>query len=400
MDTIIDLRRKEFDASQRVGALRRLVFDDGRLDEISNLAAAERALQDLSDARSLAESKAGVGHGSIVAVKAASNLMGPLTTGIEVKVDLCMATIPTALVHLFDAATRPLIRFEVRNTGAKTKRLRFISYVEGYSAQSVETLEIDSLHTVPVVQLPTFFPDRLRSVTELTRASVNIEVQDLDARTEVHRTVPIWLLARTTAPLQVRDPSSGKWLDMTDYLGAFVTPNAEVVMGFLPTVVAKHPSGRLVGYQVNEDEVTSQVKAVYEALAASGTKYINSVIQFTPEPGSANQRVRLPRESLRNTSANCIDGTVLVASLLEAISLHPAIVIVPGHAFVAWETFRNSGTWRYLETTTIATHSFADACTRGDQTAEKWQEQNATNPGMFKRLALRDLRAQGITPLE
>lgn len=400
MDTITDLRKKEFDASQLVGALRRLVFDEGRLDEISNLTAAERALQDLSDARSLAESKAGVGHGSIVAVKAQSNLMGPLTTGIEVKVDLCMATIPTALVHLFDAATRPLIRFEARNAGAKTKRLRFISYVEGYSAQSVETLEVDSLQSVTVVQLPTFFPDRLRSVTEITRASVNIEVQDLDARTEVHRTVPIWLLARTTAPLQVRDPSSGKWLDMTSYLGAFVTPNAEVVMGFLPEVAAKHPDRRLVGYQVNKDEVSLQVKAVYEALAASGTKYVNSVIQFTPEPGSANQRVRLPRESLRNTSANCIDGTVLVASLLEAISLHPAIVIVPGHAFVAWETFRNSGTWRYLETTMIATHSFADACTRGDQTAEKWQEQESVNPGMFKRLALRDLRAQGITPLE
>lgn len=91
---------------------------------------------------------------------------------------------------------------------------------------------------------------------------------------------------------------------------------------------------------------------------------------------------------------------MLVASLLEAISLHPAIVIVPGHAFAAWETFRNSGTWRYLETTMIATHTFDEACTRGDLTAKKWQEQDAVSPGMFKRLALRDLRAQGITPLE
>jgi len=198
----------------------------------------------------------------------------------------------------------------------------------------------------------------------------------------------------------VQNPSTGKWLDMTPYLGAFVTPNAPAVMEFLPAVVANHPDKRLVGYQVDETEVARQVQAVFEALKASGTKYVNSVIEFTPEPGSANQRVRLPRESLRNTSANCIDGTVLVASLLEAISLHPAIVIVPGHAFVAWETFRNSGSWRYLETTMIPTHSFADACKRAETSAEKWQAEAATTPGLWKRLALRTLRAQGITPLE
>jgi hypothetical protein len=400
MSTLTELREQEFDASQLVRELRRAVFEDNRVDQIPALSSAERALQEASEARALAESKAGIGHGSVVAVKAESNLLGAATTGIEVKVDLCMAALPTALIHLFDASSRPLIRFQVRNAGAATKRLRFICYVEGYSAQSVETIELEAFQSAPITQLPTFFPDRLATVTELTRASINIEVQDLDARTEVHRTVPIWLLARTTAPLQVQDPSTGKWLDMTKYLGAFVTPNAAAVMEFLPTVVAKHPDKRLVGYQVDETEVALQVQAVFEALKQSGTKYVNSVIEFTPEPGSANQRVRLPRESLHNTSANCIDGTVLVASLLEAISLHPAIVIVPGHAFVAWETFRESGTWRYLETTMIPTHSFAEACARAEQSAAQWQAEASANPGLWRRLALRDLRAHGITPLE
>ena len=46
----------------------------------------------------------------------------------------------------------------------------------------------------------------------------------------------------------------------------------------------------------------------------------------------------LPRESLADKEANCINGTVLFASLLEGISMSPAIVLVPGHAFLAWET--------------------------------------------------------------
>jgi hypothetical protein len=142
--------------------------------------------------------------------------------------------------------------------------------------------------------------------------------------------------------------------------------------------------------------VTPQVRAIFEALATSGVRYVNSVIDFTPETATATQRVRLPRESLANTSANCIDGTVLMASLLEAASLNPAIVLVPGHAFLAWETWRNKGEWRHLETTLIATGSFEDACTRAEEMAKSWEGQ----AWAFKRWSLRELRARGITPLE
>jgi len=396
MPTIAELRLLEFDARQLVRELRRAVFEQG-LDKIAELAREELALQAISDRRAAAESEAGIGHGKIVAIKEEANLLGPNTTGIEVGVDLRMAAIPTALVHIFEAKTRPLVAYRI--TCQEVKRLRLISFVEGYSARAIDTVETRKLTPIEVVQLPTFFPDRISSVKELTRASLNVEVQDLDAGTEVHKTVPVWLLARTTAPLQVQDPSSGKWIDMTGYLGAFVTPNAPAIMKYLQAAVSRQPDKRMAGYQGDEAEVLSQVRAVYEALAGSGIRYVNSVIDFTPESGSATQRVRLPSESIENVSANCIDGTVLMASLLEAVSLNPAIVIVPGHAFLAWETRRNNGVWRYLETTMVSIAPFEDACARGDQTAAKW---SASDDGraVFKRLSLRDLRAQGITPLE
>lgn len=399
MPELLNLRQREFDARQTARELRRKVFEEGDLDAIPKLAKSEIVLQSISDSRAAAESKLGVGHGQIVAIKKESNLLGPQTTGIEAKIELRMAMVPTALAHIFNAENQPLVTYQIRNTSNQTKRLCLISYVDGYSARAVDTVEAEFQVPVNIAQLPTFFPDRLTLVTELTRATVNVEIQDLDAKTEVHKTVPLWLLARTTAPLQVQDPSSGKWIDMTRYLGAFVTPNSPSIMKFLRIAADKQPQKRLVGYQDNEDEVVSQVRAVYETLAGSGIKYVNSIIDFTPESGSANQRVRLPRESIENTSANCIDGTVLMASLLEAVSLNPAIVIIPGHAFLAWETWRNNDTWRYLETTMISTGTFEQACTRGDQTAAKWLASGADSV-MFKRLSLRDLRTQGITPLE
>jgi hypothetical protein len=397
MTKIIELRQQEFDARQLVRELRRAVFEHDDLDAIPKLAEAERNLQTLSDSRVAAENKAGAGHGQVIAVKQDTNLLGANTTGIEVKVDLRMAAVPTAIVHIFDAKTQPLVSYRI--TSQEIKRLRLISYVEGYSARAVDTVETEKFTPVDVTQLPTFFPDRLSLVTELTRASLNVEVQDLDARTEVHKTVPVWLLARTTAPLQVQDPSSDTWLDMSKYLGVFVTPNAPAIMKYLQVATSKHPNKRLVGYQGNEDEVLSQVRAIYDALAGTGIKYVNSVIDFTPESGLSTQRVRLPRESIENASANCIDGTVLMASLLEAVSLNPAIVIIPGHAFLAWESWRNNSKWCYIETTMISNAPFEDACARGQQTVGKWSLSGA-DPATFKRLSLRDLRAQGITPLE
>jgi hypothetical protein len=146
------------------------------------------------------------------------------------------------------------------------------------------------------------------------------------------------------------------------------------------------------------------VKALYDALKNTGQiTYVNSLIAFTPEEGLSTQRVRLPRESLQDKQANCIDGTVLFASLLEGVSLNPAIVVVPGHAFVGWETWRDSDEWEYLETTMIGTHDFEAARKSGASTAAFFQQLAAAtdNENKFRRWSLGDLRAtHRITPME
>jgi hypothetical protein len=398
--TVIEARRLEFDARQIAVELRRAVFEHGERDKTPRLLAAERTLQQRSDERAAAERAEGVDDGKIVRMANESNLLGPATTGLDVKVDLRMSSIVTSIVHLFEAKQQPLVSFTIVNSKSDTKRLKLVAYVDGFSARSVETIEVEQFAPANAALLPTFFPDRLRLLTELTRATVNVEVRDLDAKTEVHRTIPVWLLARTTAPLKVKDPSTGTWQDMTRYLGAFVTPNAPEIMSYVRKALDKHPDKRLVGYQIGTAEVTSQVRAIYEALVESRIAYVNSIIDFTPEIGMNNQRVRLPRESLTDQSANCIDGTVLFASLLEAISLNPAIVIVPGHAFLAWETGRNSNEWKYLETTMVSTHSFDEACTQAELTAAAWKTSAGPGQAMLTLWSLRELRAQNITPLE
>jgi hypothetical protein len=76
--------------------------------------------------------------------------------------------------------------------------------------------------------------------------------------------------------------------------------------------------------------------------------------------------------------------------------MNPAICIVPGHAFLAWETWRDSGDWKFVETTMLGSHNYEQAAASAAQTASRYAKQ--------KKLImwpLADLRTKyGITPME
>lgn len=327
------------------------------------------------------------------------------TTKLEARVKLRMAHVPTAIYHLLDEATDPLVEITVENGDLKPRRLRILSRLEGYSADAVDTIELEGRGkagaTRTITQLPTLFPERIQPIHELTRATVSVCVEEIGGALETHETLTVWLLARNAAPLAVRDPAGGGWVDLSRYFGAFVTPNRREVMLFLRRAADRHPERQLSGYQ---SDVTLQVRAIYEALKQDAEiTYVNSLIAFNPDESARGQRVRLPRETLEEKQANCIDGTLLFASLLEAATLNPAIVIVPGHAFVGWETGPNSGAWDYLETTMIGSNAFEEARAIGRQKAAFWEKQAASpeKAHAFRRWSLRDLRTvHGITPLE
>lgn len=369
----------------------------------------------LAEATRLLEGSLGAGQaeGVIINSHQTSSLLGPKTTGLDVKVELRMAHIPTAVYHLLSAEETPLVTFTVRNADTKLRRVRVTTRVEGYSAPAVDTMEL--AHGVDgrtvVNHLPTIFPARLTRVSEITRATISVLIEDLDSqagpyngRVELHRTSPVWLLARTTAPLRVRDPAANKSIDLSRYLGAFVTPNDPRVRGFVGEAAAFAPPGGFVGYQNIEqgnepDEaiVTAQVGAMFNALREKARiTYVNSYIAINPEEGVSSQRVRLPAETLLTRQANCVDGTVLFASLLEAVSLNPAIVIVPGHTLVGWETWEGSGQWKYLETTMIGSGEFERASMLGDSAVQSHREigEALGNPDHVRQWPLRDLRAK------
>ncbi len=175
--------------------------------------------------------------------------MGRDTTGVEARITLRLSHIPTGIVHLFDPVEKPLVSVKISNPGRQIARLRVTSVVEGYSAVAVNTLELYPGDEKEISQLPVFFAERLRRVNEITQASLRVHIQHLSGVTEMERNFPVWLLARSTAYLGVRDPGSGKIIDLSPYLGAWVTPNAPEVMELLRRAVDLHPLKQIAGYQ-------------------------------------------------------------------------------------------------------------------------------------------------------
>jgi hypothetical protein len=287
-----------------------------------------------------------------------------------------MQPLPMGIYHLLDPETEPLFKVTVTNLATHPRRVRVTAYLEGLSAQAVKTIELEKKGRekaqATFAMHPTPLPDRARLVTEVQWATLHIiadilggtkeEQSPIPVLCECHNTFPIVCLARTSSFSSVRRPDTGEQVDLTHYYGAWVTPYVEAVQERIRHAASLSPDKKLGGYQRGRDSVTRQVKALYQAVREAGLTYVNLVIDYGAGPGQVTQRTRLPREALVQKSANCIDGTVLLASLLEGASLNPAVVLVPGHAFVGWETWDGSGEWSYLETTLIGSAEFEAAC--------------------------------------
>jgi hypothetical protein len=111
--------------------------------------------------------------------------------------------------------------------------------------------------------------------------------------------------------------------------------------------------------------------------------------------GSADvtQRIRMPRESLSQNSANCIDGAVTFASMFENLGMDPIVVLVPGHAYVGVRVAQGSARYLFIDTAQVARMNF-DAAVRSAETGlSKYGASDIT------RIPIDQARGAGIYPM-
>jgi hypothetical protein len=113
-----------------------------------------------------------------------------------------------------------------------------------------------------------------------------------------------------------------------------------------------------IGYQGDaQDDVRLQVFALWNVLQRHQIHYSNiTTASAAPPPGQVyvySQAVRFIDESIQTQQANCVDGSVLFASLLYKIGIDPILVMKPGHMFVGYYLDVNHKQFEFLETTML-----------------------------------------------
>ena len=141
--------------------------------------------------------------------------------------------------------------------------------------------------------------------------------------------------------------------DLTWMFAAYVNENHPWIDGLLKEALQTGLVDSFTGYQSGDtDVVMSQVFAIWHTLQRRGIKYSD----ITTNPGSKkvySQTVRFVEDTVEATQANCVDGSVLMASILRKIGLNVHLVMVPGHCYLAFDTDAEGTETMGLETTML-----------------------------------------------
>jgi hypothetical protein len=202
--------------------------------------------------------------------------------------------------------------------------------------------------------------------------------------------------------------NNSAYTPLLEHIAAWVTPNTEAVVQTLRDA-ADYPPYSFEGYpkRPHPESVRKQVKAIYLMLKEKvQLVFVPSPFALGPDQGKERQIVQLPDETLKIHSGNCIDRTVLYASLIKRARLEPVIIFLTGHAFVGWKIHTGANTYEFLETTMAPQASFEDAFNRGmdkyQQLSDKgWFDHDVFDSSGFARLLdIKALHDVGIRPME
>ncbi len=134
---------------------------------------------------------------------------------------------------------------------------------------------------------------------------------------------------------------------------AFVNEHHPAVDTLLREALDTRVVNEFAGYQKPPEGVLKEAFAIWSALQKRGVKYSNITTPSAESEYIYSQHVRFLEESLGHAQANCVDGSVLMASVLRKIGVSSFLVTVPGHMYMGFALDRDGKTMVYLETTML-----------------------------------------------
>lgn len=173
---------------------------------------------------------------------------------------------------------------------------------------------------------------------------------------------PIYLMPTDKDGNPVEDESEAvePGVDLSWMFAAYVNENHPWVDQILKEALQTGEVDAFTGYQSGDpNEVLRQVFAIWSVMQRRGMKYSSITTPSAVSKSVYAQHVRLFGDSLSAQQTNCIDGTVLFASIMRKVNILSYLVLIPGHAFFAFSLDPEANRILGLETTMMGNTNLA-----------------------------------------
>jgi len=214
-----------------------------------------------------------------------------------------------------------------------------ISDKNGFFEKTVIQLEDIAAGNTYKLSDPELIADAEKIAALTERISCTLTISLLAGNEEISSIVNnVWIYAYNQWP--------GDAVYTPDLLVTFVMPNHPIISNIL-LAASKYlekwtGSPAFQGYQLQDsgrmDESKNRVlmmaAAIYAAIQEQNIIYSEPPASFYDiSEGNLGQRIRFADEILDDKFATCMDITLLYAACLEAVGLHPLLVLIKGHIF-------------------------------------------------------------------
>ena len=188
--------------------------------------------------------------------------------------------------------------------------------------------------------------------------------------------------------------------DMSWTFAAYVNENHPFIDEILREALNLGIMSSFAGYQKDPKSVRDEIKAIWQALKKRGFSYSNITTTSSGEDNVYTQHVRLMGEALKTAQANCVDGSVLLASILRKLGLRVYLVAVPGHMFLAVDLDEEGKETIGIETTMLADSTLTEAIREADNqikaAGDKFEDPDSIE---YQMIDIDSARRMGVIPI-
>ncbi|GAB3927331.1 hypothetical protein GCM10028804_32310 [Larkinella terrae] len=259
--------------------------------------------------------------------------------------------------------------------------------------------------------------EKLRGLLQPTPVNFTVTTY-IDNEKVGHRTVVATMRSVNDCPYYWEDDETGTGdLDLNYMYVAYINEDDPVVDEVLTQALQTDIVDGFDGYQMGDKKrVDDQVFSIWFALQKRGIRY--SSISTNSSTGVSqnlySQRIRTIDQTWNNRQANCVDGMVLMASVLRSIHIDPVLVLMADHCVLGYYRDAEHKDLACLETSMIgdldfrkirsanrlkaSQKLFTEARQRAQRHYRSSKESFDKDP-RYRFIVVADVRKSGIRPI-